>query len=135
MTNEVITFTLTHKCIRCNHEYTPGVGETEDCPSCGCDGRFTWTPESPVQGPLHVKDKVAARRNRIMELESELQRLRKEESDYNTNSDLSTLKEECINLIKTKSTLTAIRHYRDNTGVTILEAKAVIFSLAPEAKQ
>jgi len=26
-----------HRCIACGHEYTP-VGESEDCPACGCDG-------------------------------------------------------------------------------------------------
>ena len=36
-----------HKCIRCELEYTPNPqAETEDCPACGCDGTegdATWT--------------------------------------------------------------------------------------------
>lgn len=28
----------THRCIRCQYEYTPLEGQSEDCPVCGCDG-------------------------------------------------------------------------------------------------
>lgn len=29
-----------HECIECYLRYTPAVGESEDCPGCGCNGKL-----------------------------------------------------------------------------------------------